>query len=160
MILYRYKAVLPLIIAGLIMWFASCSKQSTKPADDATPPVATTLFPSANATDVPIDTQIFIAFSEAVRADTLERHLQLLPNLGRKDSVFYDPQSFRLILIPDTTLNYQTTYHCRIAPGITDLSGNPFSDNKLFIWSFTTMRDPSPYLVSVVPMDSSVNVEP
>ncbi|HEX9972487.1 MAG TPA: Ig-like domain-containing protein, partial [bacterium] len=154
------KTLLPIIVFSFIALVCFCSKQSTKPADDTTPPVASTIFPAANAAEVPIDTQVFIVFSEAIRADSLDQHLQLLPDLGRKDSVVYDPQAFKLILIPDTMLNYQTTYQCRIAPGITDLAGNPFNDNKLFTWSFTTIRDPNPYLLSVFPMDSSVNVEP
>lgn len=97
------KTLSAIIIAGLIVLLCSCSKQSTKPADDTAPPVASTTFPATNASDVPIDTQIFITFSEAVRADSLERQFQLLPNLGRKDSVFYGPQAFKLTLIPGKT---------------------------------------------------------
>jgi|GEM_PF-5876927 len=97
--------LLAIIVSGLILLFCFCSEQSTKPETDITPPVASTLFSATNATDIPIVTQIFIVFSEALRADSLEQQFQLLPNLGRKDSVVYDPQAFKLILIPDTTLN-------------------------------------------------------
>jgi hypothetical protein len=105
------KTSLAIIASGLIVLVCFCSKQSTKPIEDTTPPVAIALSPAKNSSGVAIGTQIFITFSEAVRADTLEKHLQLLPNLGRNDSVVYDAQSFKLALIPGKPLSYQINYY-------------------------------------------------
>lgn len=115
-------------------------------------------YPSDNAVDVRVDTDIYLMFSLPVRRDTVINHLNI-PSTVRHvkywhsntngtggDMLFIDLQS---------PLEFQTTYHFALLDGALDLAGNPVKGTDI---SFTTEKEP--IRATGQPVNGSTGVDP
>lgn len=100
--------------------------------------------PADLATDVPIDTTIDAAFSEAMDATTLDVSSFVVTGPGPSTLtglMTYDPLSLTVSFLPDVPLLLDSVYDARIAASASDLAGNTMLQD--YLWSFTTVAAPT-----------------
>jgi hypothetical protein len=115
---------------------------------DTTPPVVTSVSPTAGATLVATTATVSAVFSEPVNAATINGSTFQL--FGPSNSlvgatVTYTSGSQTATLTPTAALAYSTTYTAVLtggSSGVKDLAGNAMVSN--FTWSFTTAAAPPP----------------
>ncbi len=109
---------------------------TTGPAPDTTAPTVSLTTPSNNATGLPINSAIGIAFSEAMDPGTLTTATFTLigPAGGVPGTVNANGTS--AIFTPLASLAYNTAYTATLTTGAKDLAGNPLAVD--YPWSFTT----------------------
>ncbi len=110
---------------------------------DNKPPVLTTVYPAANATEVDITAAVTLAFDEPMAAASISSSTITLSNTATTQlvpaSVSYNPATFVATLRPDATLALSTLYSITALGGpggVTDLAGNPLATSHSS--SFTT----------------------
>ncbi len=132
--------------------------------DDSTPPLVTSVTPSAGATNVGFATTLSATFSEAMNADSISGDTIELtaPNTAAvASSVIYDASSRTAMLTPNAPLLASTTYTATInggPGGVRDLGGNTLAVN--FEWSFATASPDTtaPTVTSVSPPNGSADL--
>jgi len=103
---------------------------------DLLPPTITSTYPANGATNVPLDANLSIEFSEAIDPTSMENQGVLIyPNPG--DGVpGWSNGNRKLTFDPDDPLLAGTTYSMVIPPGaVKDLAGNPLADGETVIFS-------------------------
>jgi len=111
-VLHFRRLILP---ALFILGFLAC-----KPADD-TPPAVVSTHPTNGATGVPTNTQIRVAFSEAMDAASVQAAFSIAPvTSGRFDWASDSMMYWK----PDTLLGVQTSYTFNVDTTATDVAGN------------------------------------
>lgn len=116
---------------------------TTGPAD-VTAPTVTGRVPGAGATDVALDSNVVITFSEGLKpATVVGANFALVGPYGATpwDSVTYDMATSRLTLNPRGLLLPETVYTLTIAPAVTDWAGLPVAAGDRS-WAFTTAVEP------------------
>jgi hypothetical protein len=102
-------------------------------APDNTPPTITTVFPAGGASNVSPATTVSVAFSEPIRATTLNPStLVLEDSLGNAvaATVSYNPFTLTGTLTPLNSLSLSTGYTVAVkggAGGVADAAGNPLA---------------------------------
>ncbi len=125
-----------------------------------TPPRIQTIVPSQNASAVPTDSEIRIAFDRAVDHPSVERRLQIdppLPGCGPGAGACRLAWSQNTLRVEhDQNLQPGTRYSVRLQPGFQDLQGrtNPLDH----LWSFVT--EASPAVTGLDPGPQSTRVSP
>jgi hypothetical protein len=114
---------------------ATTWKFRTTSTDDNTPPRFVSSIPDDQETNVPLDTNIELQFSEAINQDTAERIIMApVPGDGVET---WSPDGSKLTFNPNQDLQVDTQYTILIpAGGVEDLAGN--SMNETVEITFTT----------------------
>lgn len=101
-------------------------------------PVVKSVSPVNKATGVPPTTNVSAAFSEAMKASTLNRLTFTLVRKGTTTkvaaTVSYNPNTKKVMLNSTKSLMRGATYTAKITPGAKDLAGNGLEGNR--VWSF------------------------
>jgi len=111
---------------------------------DVTPPAVTGRVPGVGATNVALNANIVVTFSESLKPATIiAGNFALVGSYGAVpwDSITYDMPTSRLTLNPGGLLLPETVYTFTITPAVTDWAGLavvPADRN----WSFTTQPEP------------------
>ncbi len=111
---------------------------------DVERPTVVATLPLDQAIDVPIDTTIEAAFSEAMDATTLDSSSFVVTGPGPTTltgQVVYDPLSLTVSFTPDAPLRLDSVFDARIAASASDLAGNTMLQD--YLWSFTTVAAPT-----------------
>jgi hypothetical protein len=124
---------------------------------DTTKPKVTSVDPAENATAVVPDANIYVTFSEAMKATTINTTTFKLFKEGSTTaitaSVSYDPISKKATLNPypysHERLEPEVTYKAVVTTGAKDLAGNALDQNPTLtgnqnkVWFFKVVFDPS-----------------
>ncbi|MCL0058601.1 Ig-like domain-containing protein [Dehalococcoidia bacterium] len=102
---------------------------------DTVAPALTTV-PEDGATDVALDVDIAVTFSEAMDEALAEEAFSIEPAVS---GIFRWVEN-TMIFEPDVDLEYGTTYTVTISTLAKDLAGNPLAAG--YTWSFTTLTAP------------------
>ena len=122
----------------------------TVEAADNTPPQAATYFPAESATDVPVNTEIYVIFDEDVVRSTGEVTIDNGITVSAADM-----EGAKLVITPATPLVKATTYTVTLAAdAVKDLSGN---SNAEITWQFTTDAS-APTVKTLFPAHGSSNI--
>jgi len=113
-------------------WNLSLGVQS----GDTTPPTVSSVSPETGVSDVPIDTVITAAFSEAIDSSTINTNSFTLAGSEISGTVTYDPATYTATFTPSAPLDYNHTYTATLSTAISDAAGNPLAEP--YTWSFTT----------------------
>jgi hypothetical protein len=105
---------------------------STGNVPDTTPPTITSVVPANGSTNVPLNTQVTVTFSEAMDPTELVGST----GVGLPASLAYDSQTFTATLTPASQLAPNTTYSATVFGTVQDLAGNQMGAN--YVWTFTT----------------------
>jgi len=105
---------------------------STGNVPDTTPPTITTVVPANGSTNVPLNTQVTVTFSEAMDPTGLVGSTVT----GLPASLAYNSQTFTATLAPTSLLAPNTTYSATVFGTVQDLAGNQMGAN--YVWTFTT----------------------
>lgn len=125
------------------------------PIIDTTQPSVSSTTPTANATNVPLNSSVTATFNETMDDTTITTSTITLKDDSNNlvnGTVTYNAgtATFR----PATALNYSTTYTATITTGVKDAVGNNLEAN--YIWSFTTGAGPT--ITSVYPTAGQTGV--
>ena len=105
---------------------------------DTVPPLVVSETPSANSTNVGLETPIVIKFSELLSASSINGSTVYLEAAGSStpaaSTVAYSGST--VVLTPTAALLGNTTYTVTVTTGVTDRSGNALA--AAVSWSFTT----------------------
>lgn len=127
--------------------------QVTNINGDIIPPTITGTSPSNGVTEVALDAQIWVAFSEPVDTLTLAGGITPSPN----ESPVWNA-SMDTLFLPHDPMSMNTVYNVKLT-ALNDLAGNPLAvlpDSFMFT---TTVGDTiKPYIVSSYPADGDSNV--
>jgi hypothetical protein len=88
--------------------------------------------PANGSTNVPLNTQMTVTFSEAMDPTGLVGSTVT----GISASLMYDSQTFTATLAPTSKLTPNTTYSATVYGTVQDLAGNQMGAN--YVWTFTT----------------------
>jgi hypothetical protein len=111
-------------------------------ATDTASPTISTWFPTNGATDVSWNTNLTVAFNEAMNGLTITTNtITLRDAVGNivPARVYYNPTTFTAVLKPSRSLGHLQTNTARVeggAAGVTDVAGNPMANR--FEWTLTT----------------------
>ena len=109
----------------------------TRQTSDTTAP--TILDHSPKGTDIPLDTEISITFSEPMNKSETEEAFSITPIA--EGTFSWDQNMLIFKLKPDETLESGTIYSIRITTKAKDLNGNSISVGAQgYQWSFSTMK--------------------
>ena len=128
---------------------------TTASAPDTTPPAIEYTNPINDSVDVPVNSSIFVTFSEDIDPSTLDDNSMSLNN-GVSGTVNYDPSTKVATFTPSNNLSFETNYTVTLTTDILDLAGNPLQE--AFSWSFTTASAPdntAPEVEDTSPSDNS-----
>jgi hypothetical protein len=118
---------------------------NTEIGPDTTPPTILLTSPVDNVSNVNINANITVTFSEAINPTTLDNSTFSVN--GVSGAVTYDEISKTATFNPNSALSYATTYTATVQgdnDGVEDLAGNKIEAD--FIFSFTTQNAPPPAL--------------
>lgn len=144
-----FKRLLGLV--ALLALLAACT-----PSGPAA--VRATLSPAAGATGVPVDSEITARFNVAMNTSTLTNAFSLSSEDGPVAGTFeYSVEQRRATFVPDTQLEYETTYTASIADTVRSAEGGRLTgaSGGALSWSFTTEEAPDE-----VPAVTTVAVNP
>lgn len=96
---------------------------------DDTPPQVSQTLPVNNATNIPIDTDILISFSEEMDKSSVESAFSVIPAVSGK---FTWSNGNTLRFIPEVTLEVNTDYTVLLNQKAKDLAGNSLENNYFF----------------------------
>ena len=128
----------------------------TGTSSDIISPVVSAIMPANGATNVPINIQPALVFSENIDTRTVNKLTFLLQAGSTNVTGQVSGLSMMGIFTPSTTLSSNTTYTVTISSGIQDLAGNSLGSN--FVWSFTTGSSSdvtAPTVTTKIPADGS-----
>ena len=126
---------------------------------DPNPPSVVSTVPTSSATGVSITPTILIQFSEPMNPTTINT-----TNVILRQGVTPIPRSVQMIgdmvvaIIPNSPLNYSTTYTIEVTTGVTDLSSPPDSLASTFTSTFITQSPPSLSVAGITPSNGATGV--
>lgn len=110
--------------------------QVTDDAGDIAAPQVRLTSPDTDATDVALDTNILVSFTEPMEANTLNATSMTLAGPSWSVSGTVTAGDADATLVPDRPLFGETTYTATVASSVTDVAGNSLGAD--YTWSFTT----------------------
>ncbi len=131
-------------LAGNPMTFDHVWSFETGAIRDIVPPFVVETMPFNTELDVPADTLVLAAFSEAMDPTTLDEVTFMVTGPGSVPvigSLSYDPTSLVVTFAPDSPLMLGTVYDAVITTDAKDLAGNSMLLD--YAWSFTTVFAPT-----------------
>ena len=148
----RLAGALALALAPLIV---SCDGDGVD--FDRTPPTVTSTTPAAGATEVDLDVDITATFSEPIASASVSTTtFTLTPAGGTAVAAAVSASGSTATLSPSAPLEYETTYTARLTTGVTDANGNTLTQPHS--WTFTTLPNPAPTVLSTSPADDASDV--
>ena len=130
--------------------------------DQSLPTVVSTS-PASNATSININTVITAEVSEALNAASVTNTSVLLQNgaITVPATLGYTPGSTTITLTPASPLAEKTLYTVTLKGGagtdrILDVAGNALAAD--YVWSFTTVDQTAPTVLSTSPVNNATNV--
>ncbi|MEE9442698.1 MAG: Ig-like domain-containing protein [candidate division Zixibacteria bacterium] len=151
-----FSFLMLLVLVSFLL--TSCGKEdeATNPIGDTTPPTIISTSPANNATNVPIDAEIHVIFSEAIDTSTISfSTINISPAINGT----FGQNGDTITLTPAVQLSYSTQYSIAITTAVSDISGNKLVSN--YIWSFQTETDPAtlpPIVISTDPAGGETEV--
>ena len=144
-------------------WFTAEKDTGDTTETDTVPPTVVYSRPAKGAVLVPVNTEIYDRFSEAVDPTTINTQSYKLAKANGDTiavTVSYDPVTFQASMAHNG-LEYETTYRVTLTSAITDTAGNHLVE---VVREFTTEADPNPpditppTLVNSFPADGATGV--
>ncbi|MDX1995676.1 MAG: malectin domain-containing carbohydrate-binding protein, partial [bacterium] len=120
---------------------------------DTTAPTVINRNPAPNATNVPLDSNIRVTFSEAMEPSSINASSFTLRVLGGEPlqmDLSYDSGSNSVTLFPSVNFTPGTTYQAQLTTAVTDAAGNPLA--SAVTWTFTA-NTPAPTLADTTADD-------
>jgi len=155
--------------AGAIDSYPLMLPFGTPPATDTVPPAAISWGPTGNATQ---PGTIFIRWSESMDWTSVEeafRYSDGALNYTSANGTWAHDLAFNSTFTPAEPLKYETAYIITVNCTARDFAGNYMDQDgngtggqwpsDVLTWNFTT-TDRSPYVISTVPADGQVDVDP
>ncbi|TAL30169.1 MAG: hypothetical protein EPN93_20310 [Spirochaetes bacterium] len=143
------KSRLKAVLGAWAIALAAASCTAVPDAPRATPPVLNLRVPDENATDVPLNTNISVSFSEPVTGINNTGGAFTLKKLGAasdtQSHVNYDEAARTATLDPDADLEPDSHYVATVTGGVRDVEGSAL-DGAPVVWVFTT--GPAPDLTN------------
>ncbi|MCX8122679.1 MAG: Ig-like domain-containing protein [Spirochaetes bacterium] len=136
---------------------------TTQYVPDTTPPtiVAGSRFPAPGTVNVPLNSNIRLQFSEAVK--NIEKITLKKGTITIPVEISYNPATFTVTLDPIDNLEQNTVYTVTVPGGSTGIVIMDLADNRLAstdTWQFTTELDTTPpSIISRYPVPGAVNVQ-
>ncbi|HLE46236.1 MAG TPA: Ig-like domain-containing protein, partial [Thermoplasmata archaeon] len=113
------------------------------PPGDIVPPRIVAAIPPADATNVPVDTDVRVYFSEPMDTSTTEGAFSLSgPDGGVTGTVSWLDSGSTLVFLPSTDLRRNGTYTATVGASARDVAGNLLSQPAM--WSFRVEPEPAP----------------
>ncbi len=149
--------------ASLLILFNTFQVSALPPLQDVTPPSVVSHSPTADATDVPLDSNISITLSENIDLESLIFNLSTDPVITFTSD--WNENTFTFTIDPSFDFTCETQYTVNIAAGVEDLSGNLMG---AYSWSFTTAACVyavandiigNPELINTVPYSNSQDTD-
>ncbi|MHB8170308.1 MAG: S-layer homology domain-containing protein [Thermincolia bacterium] len=121
---------------------------------DTTVPTITSRFPVSGATNVRVNDNVYIIFSEDTNSSTLNNTNIVISSVYPQvnSTITYDSTN-KKVNLGANNFKYLTLYTVTVNSGVYDLAGNALSPTS---WTFTT--EPDIYPPKINPITSSVNV--
>lgn len=145
------------LISTLIALLLSCGGDNgVDPPGDTTRPTVISVTPSDNSTNISVDTQIEVIFSELI--DSVTSELIVRNNSSQISGVTSLNDSI-LTFTPSVDLSYETEYTIVLPPTLEDLAGNKLADSVKT--SFTTEPDPTtspPTILATSPVNNASDI--
>jgi outer membrane protein assembly factor BamB len=113
---------------------------SNATTSDDVPPTIVSTTPDDDATDVVVNSDLEVAFSESIDPSTITSTSFLVSDGQSNIAGTLNSSGSSATFTPDSALLYGTTYTCTLTTDIQDLSGNALATN--YVWSFTTQSEP------------------
>jgi len=134
---------------------------TTSAVNDNTPPTVVARTPANNATNVPINTNVTVTFSEPMDATTItSTTITLKPTGGGANiaaTVTCNSPCTTATLDPTADLANNTDYTVTVTTGVKDVSGNALAANSAS--TFKTIADTtSPTIILTSPTNGATNV--
>jgi hypothetical protein len=129
------KRLLTFVLVGLCLLTATCAKRGTPsggPPDD-TAPFVEALEPASGSTEVSLDTDFRITFSESMKKRTVEMGVVVSPQVRWKKR-YWDDETY--VLVPEGALVPHTTYLVSVTNKATDSHG--IKMKSTFVAGFST----------------------
>lgn len=129
------KKLLTFLLVGLCLLAATCAKRgmpSGGPRDE-TPPFVEALEPMSGSTEVSLDSDFRITFSEPMKKRTVEMGIVVSPPLRYRER-FWDDMTY--VLVPEDNLVPHTTYLISVTNKATDSHGVKMKST--FVGGFST----------------------
>ena len=130
---------------------------------DFTAPTVVSTSPASNATSVDVNAVITAEVSEALNAASITNTSVLLQNgvISVPATLGYTPGSTTITLTPASPLAEKTLYTVTLKGGagadrILDVAGNALAAD--YVWSFTTVDQTAPTVLSTSPVNNATNV--
>jgi len=145
-------------------WLFTISGEVVK--EDDIPPTATQ-YPADNATDVSLDVNPYIIFSEEINKSTLisgnVELRQYNDNTEVAATLAINDEGTKVTFIPNTDLGYGTKYYFFIGTGVEDLAGNEFEADTWYAdqkddHEFTTIAEDVPFTSYPIPLEAGWNL--
>lgn len=145
------------LAAALLAILAACGGDG--PTGDRTRPTVASTTPAASATGVERTTTVTATFSERLDPSTVNPTTFTLTPAGGgalPAIVTMNTEGTVATLAPSENLAFGTTYTARLTTGIEDVAGNALAATHT--WTFTTIANPAPTVVTVSPLNGATNV--
>lgn len=128
------------------------------PTGDRTAPIVASTLPMTGTQAVSRSTVVTATFSEAIDPSTATAStFTLTPAGGSAIAGTVAASGPTLSFTPDAPLAFGTTYTARLTTGIEDLAGNSLA--QAHTWTFTTIENPPPTVISTSPAAGATGVE-
>ncbi len=128
-----------LLVGALVACASACGREASSspgPPPDTTPPAVSFTAPGDNATGVPTNTLLMVAFSEAMDPSTVTSATFTVAGVSGNVTASSTTATFA----PSTALAFDTLYVATLSTGVKDLAGNPLAAPHS--WTFTTGAAP------------------
>ncbi len=156
--------VVLLLLVGAVFLLTGVQQASTNEAAAATTSSTLSTFtaknfsPANKATEVPVDTNVSVGFTQKADGDTIDEYSFILKKNGVDEvsaSVSYNSVTNKATLNPTVDLEPGTTYVATLTGAITSIIDKPLK-NAPVKWSFTT--DTPPAVTSRTPATGATGV--
>ncbi len=125
---------------------------TTNPDAGPVKPTVLSTSPLSNATNVAREATISATFSESMAPGSIiATTFTLAPAVP--GAVSYTESDKKASFTPTALLAFSTTYTATITTAAKDVAGNPLAAN--YTWSFTTLADPPPTVISTNPASNA-----
>ncbi len=123
------------------------------------PPTVVSTVPTNGATGVSITPSIVIQFSEPMNSVTINT-----TNISLKQGMVTIPSTVQLVgdstavLVPNSSLNYNTVYTIEVGTGVQDISIPPDNMTATYTSAFTTQNYPALSVTGIYPTNGGTNI--